>query len=453
MRLTLTIAFLICCFLARPSTAPAQSVLSAGQVGVVTTDGFFLPDTGGSTPLVMIPASAFLGAANLANPAVEWERGTDAFLVATGPGLFRVTISGLVPAAWSVVDITPSSGQPLDLRDLDVHLGSGDLYLADKTFDLVLRYEAPFVAGMIAAQEIPVHARNNAIAIDSRSHPGALLSLATGEVRRQPLSGSSTVVVTYLNGPTGLDHDPRLGGKQGTCMVSRNGNVVARATNNPNLVVSMNFLGFCTPLVLAPVDIEWDPLSNRAFVLAEDGLNNGGACFGSGLPAVGPNHIVKFPVAQGGPVVPTLYTAPAGSGITGADGDLAIVHGDFGFVSPYGVACDPAMGQPPRLDLHEPAVTIAAISLTLLVDGGAPNVPVWMVLGTQAAEIAMPSGCLLLASTDEVRLVGTTDALGAYSGTFPLPALSLGLEAYVQVGLSGPAGVALTEGLEFHIGL
>jgi len=447
-----TMSFMFCWFLAGTCWAPAQTILAPGQVGVVTSDGFFLPDTAGSTPLLTVPATLFLGSPSLALPAVEWERGTDGFLVATGPGLFRVTIQGLAPPAYSVTDITPQSSLPLDLRDLDLHPGTGDLYLVDLTSDTVLHFEPPFTAGMQASDSIPIHPRCHAIAVDSRSDPNALDSLATGEVRRQSLAGGAPAVVTYVNGPTGLDHDVRFSGQQGTFIVSKGGNLVARATNNPNLVVDMNFLGFCSPLALGPVDIEWDPLSNRAFVLAQDGINNGGFCFGA-IPAVGPNHIVKFPTAQGGPVAPALYTALAGSGITGVDGDLAIVYGDFGFVSPYGSGCTPGPGPAAALDLLQPALTVASTAVTVQVESGSAGAPVWILLGLQRAATALPSGCLLLTSTDEAVLAGSTDSFGTFEASYLLPPLAAGFEFHLQAGVLEVGGASLSEGLFIHVGL
>jgi hypothetical protein len=297
-------------------------------VVAVTTDGLWIPDTGAPLPRLHLPAAAFPGAAGaqgaLTRPAIEWDRRTDTFLVSAGPQLFRVTIADLSPPTWSIEEITPQSGLALDLWDLDLHPGSGELFLLDQTNDEVLRFERPFEAGMLPTLVLPVPPTSRSMAVDSRSYPAAVIVTETSQTSRVEFDGSSSVL-NFFTGGRGLDQDPQVAGNGGSYMVSTTGNKVGRAAGSPNVYIDMNIKGNCLPLALAPTDVEWSPIKNRAYVFAQDGINQNFSCPVE-MPATGPNHIVIFPVAQAPPmVVPKLYTFADDSGITGNEGDLALV--------------------------------------------------------------------------------------------------------------------------------
>src|SRR5262249_34965960 len=152
-----------------------------------------------------------------------------------------------------------------------------------------------------------------------------------------------------------------------TLMVNKNEDKVDVSTGTPNLVQNLNIVGLCAPIALGPVAVAYDPVSFLAYVLAEDGLNP------SCLPGVaGGNPVVAFPPAIG-PVLPKVITDPAGSGITGSGGALALVTPDFAFPSPYGFACAvPSSGKVPTLDALAPPVspsTVFGLELAKLPPG------------------------------------------------------------------------------------
>lgn len=431
------------------SFARAQSVLAPGTAVVATSDGFFVPDPASATPRLHLPATAF-GLATLEAPAIEWERGTDSFLLATGARLFRVTVASLAPPQASVVDLTPASAQPLDLFDLDLNPATGELFLLDQSQDAVLRFSPPFAAGMAAASAIAVGATARAMALDSRSQPNAIDSAENGQVMRRPLDGSPPAIVAAITAG-GVDHDARTAGKQGTFLVAKGANKVGRATGSINLLVDLNYSGLCAPLAMAPVDVEWSPLESRAFVLAEDGINP--AC-GGGSGIVGSNHVVRFPLAQAAGVTPTLYTFAGGSGITGQGGDLAVVAGDFAFAVPYGTPCLPggAGSTGPKLDL-EGVLATTSTAATFTLAGAPPSRPVALIAGARPLAAALPTGCLLYVDPALVVVAGATDSAGALGVPFLLTPLPQGLDLYVQAAVAAPFGTSLSEGLAVHVGL
>lgn len=419
----------------------------------VTTDGFWIPDRQGPVPLLHIPAAGFPGAAgqagSLARPALEWDKRTDTFLVSAGPQLFRVTVQSLSPPAWSVEDITPEPAIVLDLWDLDLHPASGELFLLDQTNDEVLRFARPFAAGMLASLVLPVPGTSRAMAVNSASHPPEVVVAESSQTTRVAFDGTTTLLNFFTFGQ-GLDHTPQIASKQGAYMVAPADHKVGKAAGSPNVYVDMNLSGLCTPLVLRPTDIEWHPIKNRGYVFADDGINP--LCQAT-LGGFGPNHIVIMPQAQvPGVIVPKLYTHGADSGITGDEGDVTLVVGDYAYTSPYGDGCSAGSPDGIRLD----TVSVPVLSATLLafeVTGAAPNAPVQLIAGLSPAQLPMAGGCDLLVTPDLIQLVGTTDGQGELDFDWPLPlAPSPGLELFVQVAVDDGSGPALTEALLVHFG-
>jgi hypothetical protein len=424
-------------------------------VVAVTTDGLWIPDTGAPLPRLHLPAAAFPGAAGaqgaLTRPAIEWDRRTDTFLVSAGPQLFRVTIADLSPPTWSIEEITPQSGLALDLWDLDLHPGSGELFLLDQTNDEVLRFERPFEAGMLPTLVLPVPPTSRSMAVDSRSYPAAVIVTETSQTSRVEFDGSSSVL-NFFTGGRGLDQDPQVAGNGGSYMVSTTGNKVGRAAGSPNVYIDMNIKGNCLPLALAPTDVEWSPIKNRAYVFAQDGINQNFSCPVE-MPATGPNHIVIFPVAQAPPmVVPKLYTYADDSGITGNEGDLTVVLADFSFMSPYGAGC--SGGNPDAVKLASVSFPdLTAGELVFEVQNAAPAASVQFIVGTLPAKLPLAGGCDLLVTPDLVLAVGTTDGAGRLEFTWQHPfAPTPGLEVFVQVAVDDGGALELTQAMQVHFG-
>jgi hypothetical protein len=424
----------------------SQTVVPAGSPVVVTTHGLFVPSPVSSTPLLFASAAAIAGTSTLQAPAIEWELGTDAFLVTSGARLFRVTVTALGPGQFTVTDLTPASAQPLNLFDLDLHPGTGELFLLDQTQDVVLRYAPPFAAGMSPVDAIPVAGSARAIAIDARAHPNAIDVAESSQVTRVPLDGSAAVTVASLAFASGLDHDVERAGVGGTFVCAKGSSKIGQATGG-DLLIDMNYSGFCSPLVLAPVDIEWNSLTNRAFVLAEDGVNP--QCFAA-FPATGPNHVMRLTPAQG-PIGPSLATFAGPSGITGVNGDLAVVVGDFAYIAAYGESCAPSGGGP-VLDIGQSVITPSSPSIAFELTQASPGQPAALMIGGAAQQSPLPSGCVVLVVSSLVQSLGTTNAQGELSVSMALGPLPQGLDFFVQAVVGSPSGLTLSEALAVHVG-
>jgi len=432
------------------SAAQAQS-LPPHTYAVVTTQGFFVPDLASAVPLVFAPPSAFGGVASLSHPAVEWERATDAFLVVTGARLYRVRVA-LSTGGYQVQDLTPASSQPLDLFDLDLHPGTGELFVLDQSTDNVLRFSPPFAAGMGATLALPVSGSARVMAVDSRSWPLAVLVGDASTVERVAVDGTSTTVLAFPSA-TGVDQDPQVPLVGGSYACETAHDKVVRATSNPGLGLSLNYFGFCTPFALTPRDVEWSPIDRRAYVLAEDGLN--ATSVGCASIASGPNHIVEFPLAQSSVVHPVVITHAAASGITGTGGDLSFVQSDFAFVSPYGDGCTDGTPTSMKIDLEGTDVPLASGStLHAKVSGAPANKPTYLIVGYAQSASPTPLGCFAYTSADLTLSMGLTDAQGRANLSLPTPALPVGTEVFLQAATLGASvGPALSHGLQIHFGL
>lgn len=435
--------------------AAAQSTLPANTFVVVTTDGLFVPDPASSTPRLHIPASQFPGHAGqlnlLTRPAIEWDRATDSFLVCADRQLFEIEITSLAPPVWAIADITPTSFLPLDIWDLDVHPGTGELFLLDQTANEALRFAPPFAKDMAPDLALAVPGTSRALAIDSRSDPPAVIVTETSQVSRVKYNGATSVLNLFTGG-RGVDSDPQVLGNGSTLLVATNTDKVARATNSQMLIVNMNLFGFCTPLAIAPTDVEWNPLKNRAFVLAGEGINRSFSCQQQ-VPAVGPNHVVAFPIAQAPPVVvPKLKTFSGGSGITGTEGDLTLVLEDFAFLAPFGNGCVAGAGDPIKLDSPYPP-ELQFNEYVLETTDAPANAPAFLIIGFSLDDLPLASGCSLLVAPDFIRSVGSTDASGELALMVPKPPGAVpGYEAFVQMAVVEGGGVTLSQGLQVRFG-
>jgi hypothetical protein len=434
--------------------------LPANTVVAVTTDGLWVPSRFSSTPLLHVPAAQFPGEAaergSLTRPAIEWDGDSDTYLISSGPQLFQFRIIDLSSARWVVKDITPDPATTFSFWDIDIHPGSGELYLLDQTNDEVLRFARPFSAGMLPDLVLPVPGTSRCMALDSAIYPPAVIVGETSQATRVYLDGT-TELLSLFSGSRGLAQDPQVAGDSaggGALMVSSNSNQVAKAVGDPGLLVGMNFLGLCAPLALRPTDIEWNTNRKRAYVFSELGINPERPWCTSVMVASGPNHIVIFPVAQAAPnIIPKLYTFAGGSGITGTEGDLTMPLADFAFNSPYGQGC--TSGTVNSLTLSSSSVPIfTATELPFELRNASPRSTATLIVGLMSDEVPIAGGCSLLASADLLVAAGTTDAKGNLDFTWPLPVPpSPGLELFVQVAVDNTVTQELTPAIRIHFGL
>jgi len=88
------------------------------------------------------------------------------------------------------------------------------------------------------------------------------------------------------------------------------------------------------------------------------------------------------------------------------------------------------------------------------VTKGAPFAPVFLWVGIAPADIPLLSGCSLLVQPFMSFLAGTTGGGGELTITAGIPAtIPLGIELWLQAGLSDAGSPILTNGLQLHMGL
>lgn len=419
-----------------------QNVLDIGDVGVVTTAGFYrLRAAPAQLPPTHFVAPASFGLTDLPTPGITWEPRTDSFLVCASNKLVRVTIG---PTTTTVTDLSPSLAAGAMLADIDLHPGTGQLVLLDSSNDVALFFAPPFSAGMTPEHTLPLNPTTRSVCFDSYKHPAGVIYGRGGKVERSTLDGVVTVV-TELKLANGVDHSAQS--KYGTYITKQGTNQILRSTSNPFLAQNMNIIGLCSPVALGPRSIEYDPISTWSYVFAADGLNP--ICF----PGVtGPNHVVIFPPALGA-FLPVVVTPILGSGIAGTDGDLALVTADFGFGSPYGPVCTASDGKQAKLlnNGTVPAPGNAGYSVKV---ANAPSLaPVFVWVGSAPDEIPLLSGCSFLVQPFMSFVAGTTNANGKLiiSGAIPA-AIPIGTELWLQVCVPDGTAAIYSNGLMLHIG-
>jgi len=414
--------------------AAAQSSLLPGDVAVVTSSGLYLLRPPAAAVL-LLPDTAFGG---LAAPSVHWRPGTDELLVASGARLFDVTLAGpFVPTA-TLIEITPAGIAAGDLRDLDVHPVSGELFVLDGGGGQVLRYAPPFSAGMAPDLVIPLPGSGRAMTIDTTGWPPTVIVGQADSVLRFTLDGAASTL--SFAGANGLDRSGQL---PPITLASVSKDDLVRVLVNPNLVTELNLLfNLCGPVALGPVDVEFDAANDGALVLGEGGVNP--AC----LPGYsGGNHVLRLPLAQAAGVPPHVLTG-ASSGIDGQGGDLAWVAPDLAFVSPYASAS----ATPPVLVLaakSDPYPGNPGFALAL--QSGPAGAPAFLLAGVAPLDLPLPSGAAVLVVAAQILPLGSLGVAGEAEADFALPAgLPLGLDLFVQ-GAVASGGVLLSNGMLLHV--
>jgi hypothetical protein len=439
--LLLALLFLVC------SDAVGQSVLSPGDIGLVTTEGFWRLRAGvpQGQPVNHLAPSAFNPAfVTLASPRIDWERGTDGFLLCTGTNLYRVVVTSSTTA--SVTDLTPDVGGPASFTELDIHPGSGELYLLDLLSVQVFRFAPPFALGMVPDLVLPSGPFFRAMCVDSRTYPPSVAAASSAATMWLPLDGSAALQLGFSGGGS-LDSNPQTGEH----VLVNHGMDLVDLLIPPNMaVINLNLMVGCSPVARGPTNVAVNPIDSLAYVLAEDGLD---PLCPLGV-VVGGNHVLALPPAQSAMAPPKLLTDPSGSGIGGSNGDLAIVVQDFAFLSIYGFGCDaPGTGKPMLLDANS-APHIGSPTFALEVSDAAPNQPIHLLVGFQPLSQVQPSGCtVLVLAFQPPSLIGVTDNNGKLTLVAPIPAsLHTGEQAYLQCAFADAGSVVLSNGLQLNFG-
>ncbi len=429
------------------SIADARS-LSPQDVVVVTEDGLFWHGaTVGTTATQLLPATAFGG---LANPSVEWERGTNAVFVTSQAKLFRVTLAGTPPSNATITDLTPAiSGATPLFFDLDVNPANDDLYVLDRANGAIHRFRPPFVLGMAPDLSVAVPKSSRSMSVDSRRYRLGLVYCDSIAIQRVRVPTLTTEILAYAPFSDGSDCDAQL---QNGVMFSRSSDhMVAITVGSPNVVVDINLSTTCKPVALRPTDSEWDPVKRRLHVLAADGIN---ACHGF---YTGPNHVVRFQVPGGGPNPPLVLTNSSGSGITGDRGDLCVVHDDFAFSFLYGEPCAAPGGIAPILD-HTDGIGLVPyvgnVNFTLTLVDAPASAATFLVAGL--VPIDAPLGaCRILVFPSIVAAVGATSATGdaIWPAAIPPDPAIQGADVFVQsISIDGSGAPIGSQGLQLHLG-
>lgn len=437
---------LFCLALTLGPSAFAQPVsLAPRDLLVVTTDGLFRLPAAGGFAASLAPAAAFGG---LASPAIEWVPGTDEALVVTGTQLFRVAFQGSPPSVAAIVPLPPNLGGSPLLFDLDLHPGTGELWLLDRGNGFVHRFDPPFAPGVTPIESVAVPKSTRGMCIDARVWPRALVIAGNAGVQRLDVASGQLTMVSQLAFATAVDAEPDLSNHP---MAAKSSSSQIVQCVSPNLVANINIGGLCAPVALNPVDVEWNPTNRRLYALAQDGIN---PCWGA---FTGPNHVVRFQVPGGGPNPPVVLTSTAGSGITGTQGDLCVVQDDFAWGYRFGPDC-PATNGVPSLD-HPDGIglrpSIGNSAFTLEVRSGPSAAPAWLLLGT--SEAALPLGnCTAVLNPMLAFSFAAVDTAGALDLPAPVPnqASLVGATILAQVALLEANGLpVVTNGLRLHLGL
>lgn len=426
--------------------AAGQSVVSPGDVAIVTADGFWrlLGGSPQSQPVNHLAPSAFdPGFGTLSIPRIDWERGTDGFLVSTGSDVYRVTVTSALTA--TITDLTPNVGGPATFTELDIHPGTGELYLFDQSSQLVFRFDPPFALNMAPDLVLSTGSGYRAFCVDSRQYPPSVTIATNSVMNRLPLDGSAPIAVAST-GAGALDGSPQY---KFTVFVNDGQHLVNLTTPTPELTIELNAMFGCIGQVaLGPTAVADYSAASYARVLARDGVN--AFCFPG---ATGGNHVVLLPPALNPSVPPLLITDPSGSGISGGNGDLCVVTGDFAFPSPYGFGCDaPSTGKPAVLDCNFPPF-IGFTGFELEISDALPNTAIYLVFGFQPLSQSQPNGCTaLVLAYQPATFIGTTNANGKLTVTYTIPPTTPpGSQVYLQCAFAD-SGTRLTNGLLLHFG-
>lgn len=446
MRRKLIMSLVLALLFIGSGSVAGQTVVAPGDIAVVTSTGFWRlrAATPQGQPVNFIAPSAFnAGFSTLTTPRLDWERDTDGFLVCTGTNLYRATLTSTTTA--TITDLTPNVGGTAAFVELDIHPGTGELYLFDQIGKQVFRFAPPFTLNMTPDLVLPSGAGIRAMCIDSRDYPPSVTVATSSQTDRLPLDGSTAIPVMFTGGG-GLDGDPRYGR---SFLINKGQDLVEASTGNPALSQQLNITGLCAPVALAPTAVAHNPINFFTYVLAEDGVN------ASCIPGItGGNHVVGLPPAITPSVPPVVVTDPTGSGISGVNGDLALVLDEYAFPSPYGFGCDaPSTGQPTVLDCNGPPL-IGSSSFALEITDAPPNKAIYLLFGFQPLSQVLPSGCTLLVQISQPAfLLGTTDGNGKLTVVFPIPnSTPVGLQTYQQCVFSDSGFTILSNGLLLHFG-
>jgi hypothetical protein len=423
------LAWLGVCLLS--SALAAQSALQPGNVAVVTSNGLWLLRPPSTNQILLAPASTFGG---LTAPAIEWRPGTDELLVCDGNRLFRVTL--LPGTTVSLADITPAGVTSANFKDLEVHPVDGRLLLLDAAQSQLLRYAPPFAAGMAPDLVVPLAPGAVALAVDGRSWPPQVVVAYEHSVQSQGLQGDvKELAAIDLDA---LDKDRQAAG---LTVGVRTGLDSVLALISNSVAVEVNLLAsLCAPVVLRPVDAEYDTATESIVVLAQKGM---GPC----MPGYsGKNHVVALPLGQSALVPPKVLTGSV-SNITGLAGDLTLVWSDQAFAGSYG--SDAGSTPLQLLAPVDPAPGDASFALD--VRSAPPTAPVLLLVGSQPLDAVLKSGQAVLVTAMLTAFAGVTDAAGKLHVAAPLDAsLPLGLDVWVQAAAFA-GGPQLSNGVYLRI--
>jgi hypothetical protein len=427
------------------ATAPvaAQNVLSPGDLGIVTTTGFYrLPGLPANPLLTHYVSPAALGLTAMPTPGVIHESGTDSFLVCSSDRLLRLTLGTTTTA---ITDLSPTLPAGTMLADIDLHPGTGQLVLLDTGNATALFFDPPFAAGMSPDHTLVMNPTSRSVCFDTYNYPPAVIYSRGGQVERATLDGV-TSTVSGVKKADGVDNNSTY--QHGTYITKQATNEVLVAAAVPGLTQNLNIVGLCQPVALGPRSIAYDPLSNWTYVLAADGLNP--TCYPG---VIGPNHVVAFPPAAG-VFPPRVATNTLGSNINGTDGDIALVMADFAFGSPYGPLCTASDGSRPALLNAGTSPAVGNSAFAIALSDAPPNTPVFLWIGFAPAEIPLISGCTFLVQPTMSFLAGSTTATGTLTISGSIPASTpIGTELWLQACLPDGSEAVYSTGLMLHIGL
>lgn len=408
-------AILACLLLvAGGSTLPDES-------SVVATDvGLYLVKKGQVAQAVFTPAD--LGLSAFVEPSVTWLAGTDTFILTSRGDAFtgriwRIHVSAA--GVGSATNLTPSVPDALgrDFADADYAIGLDTLFVLCRNEGLLWAWKAPASSAADTAVTWAAFTPGEpvSLAVNGATSPfGIVVSQRTEPVLRVTKAGASVLSASFTppqvacNGATGEWYaaDPATG-------------FVGVPSGGAG--INFNATGFCGAPAKQPVDVAWDAVARRAVALGGDGAG----CIDGAAPT-GPNHVVRLPLtAGGGPPnnKPVLLTFAGGSGIDGADGDLAYVRHGGGDLTWFGAAGVSGAALSPSMDAAAATYGGAAAidkPWTLSASDAPPSATAYLVIGF--LPLSLPVQGQLLVPWPQFLIPAASDGAGDVALTLPIPA-------------------------------
>ena len=283
-------------------------------VGVVTTDGFYIVEEG-KQAVMMLDASVL---DYPRYPTICWDKKKSRFLIATGSRIFSHSVNPHTMQPTGFAELTPS--YPANAYYIDIEVDKkGNVFVLDGENNCIRRFaDIPTdytpVPALVATCVYPVSRESTAFDIVSNGRSPEFVVAQPFDVIQTSRGGDT--IISYLYRATSVEAS-----KRGQIFISESmvNDKIIKTSSNANSHEDLNWSLHCSKVLFNPQDIEWSNKKKSLLVLAEYGITS--CAF---LKVHGNNHIVSLHEKWTSGY--SLFTSRMGSGITGEEGDIAIVQ-------------------------------------------------------------------------------------------------------------------------------